>query len=123
MVKYPFYSTWQVNDTESVDGAWYFAADDANQFDFPTSFGSSRYNIDHLPLDGIGEKWVAHPPPNYGTLPAWLKGDHICGTKEQWQNGYPPGTPTSPIGPDGVTVCCGEPGAAFTRGYDEGFDS
>ncbi len=123
MIKYPYSATMRVNETETIDVDWLLAADDAQQFDFPTAFGSSRYNIDHLPLEGLGEIWVPHAPISYATRPGWLKGDHICGTVDQWQNGYPVGSPAPPIGPDGVPACCGSPAAAYDYGFDLGYDS
>jgi hypothetical protein len=123
MVRFAYKGTMYVNDTDSFDALWYPAADDAQQFTFPTAFGSSRYSIDNLPDAGIGEVWQKNPPLYRTPVASWAKGDHICGTIDQWQNGYPTGTPIPPLGPDGLPACCGVRAAAYDLGFDLGFDS
>lgn len=111
------------NASETFGVKWFFAADDAEVFDFPTAFGSSRFNVDAVDYDGLGEIWERNPPLSNYVRPAWLKGTHICGTAGQWQNGYPVGSPLPIVGPDGLPVCCGIAPAAYDFGFDLGFDS
>lgn len=123
MARFQYQATFRTGEGGSFDGYWFFAADDAKTLPFPVAFGSSRFSPYTVDTGGIGEIWNNNPPLSPGTLPAWLKGEHFCGSQEQWQNGYPLGTPGPVIGPDGQPVCCGALAAAYDFGFDLGFDS
>lgn len=124
MVKYPYRATMRPNLSETFDVDWIIANDDAKELPYPTMFGSSRFDSpDKLDCHKLGEIYVPHPPFSTATIPAWLKGSHVCGDESLWVNGWPAGSDPLPIGPDGVPLCCGEAPAAFDLGFDLGFDS
>lgn len=124
MIKYPYSAWMRPNFTDSFLVNWMIANDDALNLPFPTLFGSSRFDSpDKLPIDRLGEVYELHPPFYSGKVQPWINGSHICGTQGQWQNGWPPGTPGLPVDEDGVPLCCGTKPAAFTTGFDLGFDS
>ncbi len=90
---------------------------------FETAFGSNHNDPEHTDGGQVGEVRQVFYPKAGSFLPGFLTGEHICGTEQQWQNGWPDGTPGSPI-VAGVPECCtADMGAAFTTGFDYGFDS
>jgi hypothetical protein len=124
MARFQYRATFRSGGGGTFDADWYFANDDAVVLPFPTSFGSSRFSPYTVDTPGIGEIWNLNAPLSpIATIPPWMNGSHICGTQDQWQNGYPVGTPGPPIGPDGTPICCGESGSAYSVGYDLGFDA
>lgn len=104
---------------------WLICNDDAQNLPFPTAFGSSRSDPTKLQIPKTGEIWEPAPARSVGYLDGWLKGKKICGTPDQWANGFSALTPFIPVGPGGVPLCCqgGVDGAAFDFGFDWGFDS
>lgn len=124
MLKYPYFSIMRPNLAESFAVGWMACNPDAENLPFATMFGSSRFDSpDKLSCHDLGELYELHPPFNAGILPGWLKGQHTCGSASDWSDGWAPGTPGLPFGPDGVPVCCGQAPAAFDFGFDLGFDS
>jgi hypothetical protein len=110
--------------TQDFEVDWQFVnADDVPGFDYPIAFGSSRFDPDPLDLGNVGEIRQTFYPAAKTRLPGWLRGEHFCGTQEQWQEGYPLGTPFPPS-LDGVPVCCQRLDTApFDYGFEFGFES
>jgi len=124
MVKFPYRATMRPNLTETFDVNWMIANDDAKNLPYATMFGSSRFDCpDKLDCHKTGEIYVLQEPYSSRKVPAWLKGEHVCGTEEQWLNGWAPDSGTLPVAEDGIPLCCGEAPAAFSLGFDLGFDS
>ena len=124
MARFQYQGTMRSGDGGTFDAYWYFANDDAVALPFPMAFGSSRFSPFTVDTPGLGEIWNLNAPLSpRGAIPAWMNGTHFCGTEDQWQNGYPVGTPGPIIGPDGAPICCGVQGAAYSLGFDLGFDA
>jgi hypothetical protein len=105
------------NDSETFDAEWFFADDSAETLPFPTAFGSTRFNVDRTDYPGIGEIWEQNPPLSSGIKNPLTVGDHFCGDRQFWQEGWPVGTDTS-----AVHDCCPAE-APFDFGFDLGFES
>jgi hypothetical protein len=123
LARFQYRATMRSGGGGTFNAQWLFANDSALVLPFPVAFGSSRFSPYEADTPGLGEIWNKNPQLSNVTLAAWLDGSHFCGSQDQWQNGYPVGTPGPVIGPDGVPVCCGVLGAAYDYGFDEGFDS
>lgn len=109
----------------AFDVQWFPCNPGAADLAIPTAFCSSRLDIYHLLIPQVGEIWEKFTRPVSGHLAGWLMGAHHCGTDQQWAEGFPAGTPSIPVGPGGVPVCCDdEPlGPPFDLGFDFGFES
>jgi Fibronectin type III domain len=75
---------------------------------FPTVFGSRAFDETRplpYPLGEVGGAWATY---NGKWNIAGLLGGHICGTPDQFLNGYDPANPGPPLtaGPDGIPTCC-----------------
>lgn len=90
--------------------------------DFPASFRSSQTDPDRLDMGNVGEVRQHIYPRALTRSPGWMKGDHLCGTPEQWANGYPADTPIPPWIGD-APACCQPGSAEFDYGFDFSFDS
>lgn len=102
---------------------WQFCVnDDVPGLPFDIAFGTSHFEPEPFDLGGIGEVRKVFYPGAETRLPGFLTGQHFCGSQDQWQNGWPNGTPGSPI-IDGVPVCCGFDEAPFDFGFEYGFES
>lgn len=100
---------------------WSWCRDDAKDLPFEIAFASSHFDPDPFDYGGVGEIRQTFYPLPQTTVPPFLRGDHFCGTQEQWQQGWPDGTPM-PALIDGVPCCCvaGLDGA-YDCGYDFGY--
>lgn len=126
MIRFPYRSTMRArvgDPTGDFVVDWSFAREDATVCAFPVSFGSSRHDPEQFDLGGIGEVREHRPGRALTTVPGFLHGQHVCGTLEQWAEGWAAGTP-APSWSGGVPVCCLDGlEAAFTSGYDFGYES
>lgn len=94
----------------------------AKDLEFDVAFGSSHFDPDPFDFGGVGEVRRTFDPTAQTRLPGWVKGDHFCGTEEQWQQGWPVGTPLPPL-VDGTPACCAHGlTGAYDSGYDFGYD-
>jgi hypothetical protein len=101
---------------------WTFVPWGTPGLDFPASFRSSQTDPDRLDMGNVGEVRTRNYPRALTRAPAWMKGDHLCGTPEQWADGYPVGTPVPPWS-GGAPVCCQPATAEFNFDFNLDFDS
>lgn len=93
-----------------VPVTWYFAADSAQIFPGPHSFGSS--NWDSIPRQGIGvgEQWNSDFAWSNGAAPFYAPGSgSFCGTLDEFENGTSSDAPPIDYNDNGVPVCCPQP--------------
>lgn len=110
------------DDTSIFEVDWTFVPPGTPGLDFPCSFGTSTMDPDRLDQGNVGEVRTRNYPRALTRSPGWMTGDHVCGTADQWLNGYPVGTPIPPW-TGGAPVCC-QPGAAeFDYAFDFSEDS
>lgn len=97
---------WDHPDAPLVDLVWYFT--DLPFLPFPTLFNSKDWQEDPYHHLGIGEVWDA--PRNYnGRLHTpGLTGGHICGAREDFEQGpsWPPTGAPLVYDQDGIPTCC-----------------
>lgn len=125
-ITHPYRSTFVYEPGGSTfDAQWFFANEGAADLGIPTAFGRAVFDPYRLLTPKIGEIWQYNARRVVGFLPGWILGKHRCGTDGEWLNGFPGPTGSAPTWPDGVPKCCQDPAdpAAFTTGFDFGFDS
>jgi hypothetical protein len=105
--------------------AWRKANPGAKDFPYITCFGTSHfdpeqnkynYAIPFVDAGGIGEIPERSPKYPAGTYPPWPVGDHVCGTPQQWAEGFDVPFSSTPFGPDRIPLCC-LTGAEFNNDY------
>lgn len=93
---------------------WQFTDHRAKVLNYPIAFGSNHNDPLHVDMDQAGEVRQVFYSLARTRLPAVYKGDHVCGTKDQWQNGWPAGTPGTDVWPVLPRCCVG--GKVFSMG-------
>jgi hypothetical protein len=110
------------DDPRTTDVRWFFT--DRPPLPFPTIFTSRNWfgECDEPPLLGEIEPWNNVYTNGSPSVSVPLRG--LCGSEQDFAEGrsLPPEAPVV-IGDDGFPVCCNVSGAAFTNGFDFGFDS
>jgi len=111
------------DDDSIFEGDWQFINPGAKAISFETAFGSNHTDPEHSDGGQVGEVRQIFYPKAQTYLPGFLLGNHICGTQQQWQNGWAAGVEGSPIVAGVPTCCTDDEGAAFDTGFDFGFES
>lgn len=123
MIKFPYQSTMRSGHGQTQTVQWLIANPGAKLLPYPTAFGSSRWNVEPTDDGGIGEIPEVFPPKSVGYVNPNLFGDHVCGTPDQWANGWLPTDPLPPVDQHGVPKCCGITAGAYNDSYSDAFDT
>jgi hypothetical protein len=101
---------------------WYFCPPGALPLPFPTAFVNGIWETSVL-SPNLGEDW---PNFSYHTTPFYvppitaLGNGHICGTPEQFANGFPVGTFTDvPYNSENIPSCCGNDALLWGGGMSD----
>lgn len=96
------------SDDQVLDVEWYFVKDPTQLLGRPTAFGSTIWGKPEASSLGPGEVRGAPRPWRPGTPPSWDPTINICGSVDDWANGFGLGVlPQLPLDP--VTfqpLCC-----------------
>ena len=74
---------------DTVTVKWYFADDPSKVIPFDTPFASANWYDDEALNVELGELPLTIPKWSNGATPPTVNPDHICGTQEQWRDGFP----------------------------------
>jgi len=109
------------DDTSIFLADWQWAPAGAKAIPYPIAFGSNHTDPEHIDVDQVGEVRQTFYPLARTFIPDFLKGDHFCGTQEQWQNGWPADTPNIEIIDNAPACCVADLDGAFDCGFTWGF--
>lgn len=107
---------WDHPDAPLVDIVWYFT--DLPFLPFPTVFNSKDWDEEPWLHNGLGEVYGAPRVYNGREVTPGLTGGHICGTREDFEQGptWPPTGEPLTYGPDGIPTCCPRNPVGFVAG-------
>lgn len=101
---------WGDSEEEGII-AWSFAAADARELPYTSAIVNQSLVKDKELLDGVGEVWGADLAYNKTKTPPGLKGEHVCGTAADFENGglFDDTIPPEPLAANGWPRCCSPP--------------